>query len=142
MKSKIGDDLARLKLEKRLAAIDQAAKLQANASHIVATDAGAIGGIWHSHGEHDKSYDARKDHLARAGKIYLIRDSWADRDGLLKPVNGYMDEITMPAQEFCCRCFYQYVTSPRRLPPEFLTQKGRDWIEKGRAAAKRLLDGG
>ena len=125
--------MAQFKFERRRVDVDQGHKLIANVSNLVATDAGAIAGIWHSHGEHDRSYNARKEHLARAGKLYLIRDSWAHRDGLVKPMHGYMDEIDMVGQLPFCRCFYQYVTSPRRLPDEMLTRAGQRWIEETKA---------
>lgn len=133
VRSTIGKSMAQFKFERRRVDVDQGHKLIANVSNLVATDAGAIAGIWHSHGEHDRSYNARKEHLARAGKLYLIRDSWAHRDGLVKPMHGYMDEIDMVGQLPFCRCFYQYVTSPRRLPDEMLTRAGQRWIEETKA---------
>lgn len=130
----IGKSIARVKYEQRRVLVDQSHKLIANVAELVATDNGAIAGIWHDHGEHDVSYNARKEHMARAGKIYLVRDSWAHRQGLVKPVNGYMDEITRPGQEVMCRCFYQWLTSPRRLPDEFLTAKGQEFVARKAAA--------
>lgn len=138
VKADVGKSVAQFKYEKRRVDIDQSAKLLANVSNIVAVDAGAIAGMWHSHGEHDRSYNARKDHLDRVGKIYLLRDSWADKQGLIEAVDGYYDEVTAAAQEPFCRCFLQYVTSLRRLPEAMLTEKGRAWIERGRIQAERM----
>jgi len=133
----IGKSLAQFKYERRRVDIDQGHKLIANISEIVGLDAGAIAGVWHDHGEHDKAYNARPDHMDRAGKIYLVRDSWAHSEGLIKALNGYTDEITKPAQEPFCRCRYTWITSPRRLPDQFLTNKGQEWVERGRIEALR-----
>src|SRR6185312_4812820 len=115
-RSEIGKSVAQFKYERRRVDIDQSHKLIANVSNIVAVDAGAIAGVWHSHGEHDKSYNARKDHLERAGKVYAIRGSWAVEQGLMNKGAGYTDEMTAPAQEPFCRCYMKFITSPRRLP--------------------------
>lgn len=134
VKAEIGKDVAQAKFERRRVATDQGHKLVANISEIVAIDQGAIAATWHSHGEHDRSYDARKEHLARAGKVYLVRDSWAHRQGLVKPSDaGFTDEIDKPAQAPFCRCWFSWISSPRRLPSEMLTEKGRAWVEKGRS---------
>lgn len=135
----IGKSVAQFKYERRRVEIDQSHKLIANINAIVATDAGAIAGTWHSHGEHDASYHAREDHLERVGKIYLIRDSWAHRDGLVKSVDGYTDEITAPGQEVFCRCWLTYFTSPRQLPDQMLTRKGQEWVERGRLERQRRM---
>lgn len=124
---------------RRLVDNDQGHKLIANVAQLVAEEAGAIAGVWHSHGTSDASYDARKDHLDRAGKTYLIRGSWAHKEGLIKPVNGYTDEITAPGQQISCRCWLSYITSPRRLPDAMLTKRGQEWIAHGRdELAKRM----
>src|ERR1700734_1879156 len=134
VRAAIGKSVAQFRYEKRRVEIDQSHKLMANISEIVATDAGAIAGIWHDHGEHDKAYDARKEHLARSGKIFLVRDSWAHQQGLVKSVHGFMDDITKPGVEVYCRCWYQWITSPRRLPDEYLTKKGQEFLAKRMAA--------
>lgn len=135
-KASIGKSLTQLNFERRRCETDQGMKLIANIAEIVATDNGAIAGIWHDHGEHDRSYNARKEHMARAGKIFVVRDNWAMREGIMK-LDGhqYMDEVTRPAQEVSCRCFYQWITSPRRLPDSMLTRKGQEWVAAGRMAA-------
>lgn len=129
-----GAALKKLRFEQRRVAIDQGFKLISNISDIVATDAGAIAAIWRSHWRR-LGYDFRPEHKARDGKIFLIRDSWAMRDGLIKRGSApYTDEIERPAQLVYCSCFYVYVTSPRRLPADMLTEKGREWIARGNIA--------
>ena len=130
-RASIGKSVAQVSFIRRRLDADQGHKLIANISEIVAVDAGAIAGEWHDHGEHDKSYNARKEHLARTGQIFLVRDSWAHQQGLVKPMHGYMDEITRPGQEVSCRCFYRYITSPRRLPDAMLTQRGQEFVAAG-----------
>lgn len=130
----LGKELREHRYHQRLVANDQGHKLVANVANLVAEDAGAIAAEWRSHGATDRSYDARKTHLERDGKIYLIRGSWADEQGLLRAVNGYTDDVTRPGQEVNCRCFYRYILSPRRLPDGFLTRKGQEWVARGREA--------
>ena len=101
----------------------------------MAQGAGAIAGEWHDHGEHDASYDYREDHLERTGKIYAIRGSWADVQGLFARDIAYTDQITAPGQKVYCRCWYLYITSPRRLPRAMLSAKGRAFVDGPQRAA-------
>jgi hypothetical protein len=140
-KTLLGQDLVNYRYHRRFVDTDQGHKLIANVANIVAVEAGAIAGTWHSHGATDPSYNARVDHLDRDGKTYLIRDSWAHRQGLVKPVNGYLDQITAPAVEPNCRCWLTYHTSPRRLPDAFLTKRGQEWIEESRRNAAVIMKG-
>lgn len=136
VRSEIGKSVAQAPFERRRVDIDQGHKLIANISEIVAIDGGAVAGIWHDHGEHDWSYHARKEHMIRSGKLFLVRDSWAIEQGLIRRGSRpYMDEITKPGQEPFCRCFYTWLTSPRRLPDDCLTRLGHEWVERGRLAA-------
>ena len=118
--------VAQVKYEARRVAIDQGHKLNAAVAHVVAHAEGAIAAIWHDRGEHEKNYDARKEHLARSGKVFLIRDSWAMQDGLIKKAGlQCTDEIEEPAQLPFCSCTYEYLTSLRDLPAACLTKKGK-----------------
>jgi hypothetical protein len=122
-KAKIRKDLNKLSFMQRRVVIDQTHKLVANINNIVAVDNGAIAAQWHS--IHTPGYDYRKDHRERDDNIYLIKDSWAKLDGLIKPVNGYTDDITSPGEEVYCRCSYVYLYNLRQLPEKFLTVKGK-----------------
>lgn len=132
VQKRVGDSLRQYRFEQRRVQIDQSAKLVANVANLVAVDNGAIAAEWHSHWRRP-GYNYRKDHKERDGLFYAIRDSWAVREGLINKGAGYLDEITQPAQEPFCECFAKYVSSPRRLPPEMLTAKGREWIARGNA---------
>jgi hypothetical protein len=114
--------LSGLPFEQRRVIIDQGSKLAAAVSNIVATDGGAIAGRWHSHWR-EIGYQFRPDHKARDGEVYLIRDSWAAKDGLVK--GRYSDQIEQPAELPFCRCYYEYLYSPSQLPSDMLTDKGR-----------------
>jgi len=95
--------VAQLKFERRRVAIDQGHKLSAAVAHVVAQGQGAIACIWHDRGEYDRGYDARPEHIARSGKIFLVRDSWAMNEGLVKKGGlKYTDEIEGVAElPFC-----------------------------------------
>jgi hypothetical protein len=130
-KQQIAKPLRSLPFEQRRVLIDQGFKLISNVADIVATDAGAIAGIWHSHWR-QPGYDYRKDHKERDERVYAVRDSWAIKAGLMNKGSGYTDEITKPAVEPMCRCFYQYVTALRDLPDSMLTRKGQEELARVR----------
>jgi len=129
-KEAIGKGVAQFRFEQRRVAIDQGHKLVSNVAHIVALDSGAIAGIWHSHWR-QAGYAARPDHKARDERVYAVRDSWAIRDGLMNKGAGYLDDMTAAGEEPFCRCFVEYITSPRRLPDTMLTRKGQKWLADG-----------
>lgn len=125
----IAKPAAQVRYEARRVAIDQAAKMVSAVSHVVAMGHGAIAATWMDRGLHDKSYDARPEHLARSGKLFLVRDSWAFDEGLIKKGGlQYIDEIEAPAFLPFCSCTYTYIVSPRELPPDLLTAKGREFV--------------
>jgi hypothetical protein len=117
--------MASLPFRERRVIIDQSQKFNASLAEIVAKDGGAIAGQWHSHFR-QVGYDARPDHAARDGKIYLMRDSWAKRNGLVKPGKaGYADEITAPAEEIFCRC----IPGSTKIPFANVSAVYRRWYE-------------
>ncbi|WP_337049968.1 hypothetical protein [Serratia fonticola] len=108
----------------RRLAIDQGHKLVSNITYLTSIQGGAIAFIWRSNWRRP-GYQFRLDHKERDERIYLIRDSWAVQQGLIKPVNGYYDDITAAGEEVSCSCKIHPVYSPQRLPDEFLTEKGK-----------------
>jgi hypothetical protein len=137
-KEAIKRGIAGLPFIERRVIIDQGHKLTSAINDTLADEAGAIAGIWHSHWR-QPGYDYREDHKERDENVYLIRDSWAHSDGLVKPSNaGYTDDITMPGEEPFCRCFYQYLYNLRDLPSEMLTAKGKKKLEEVRAYIAKL----
>lgn len=129
VKADIRKSLARTPYEYRRCAIDQGHRLAANINAIVAQGSGAIAAKWHRH--HTRY--PRETHIQRDGKVYLIRNSWAQEKGLVKPGKvGYTDEITQPAEEINCRCTYEYYTSLRQLPQDMLTNKGKEALLSAR----------
>lgn len=106
--------------------IDQGHKLTSAVNTTVAVGGGAVAAIWHSN-YRQSGYDYRPDHKERDDHVYLVRGSWAQEKGLVKPgAVGYTDDITQPAEEPFCRCRFQYIFSLRNLPDDMLTVKGRN----------------
>jgi len=132
VKSEIRRSLVSLPFRERRVAIDQGHKFLANLSEILATDGGAVAGVWHQH----YTRNPRPEHTAREGKVYAVRGSWAMERGLMRAgPAGYADEITKPGEEILCRCSYTWLHALRNLPAEMLTQRGRDELARVRRAA-------
>lgn len=125
VKENLSKSLKSLPFEERRVMIDQAAKFKSSLDNIVAMDSGAIAAKWKSN-YRQRGYNYREDHKDRDGKIYLIKDSWAHKAGLVKPKYGYIDDITHPGEEVFCQCNYQYIYNLRDLEEDMLTQKGKD----------------
>lgn len=135
VKAEIRKPLASLPFVERRVSVDQGHKFVANLNNILAQDAGAIALIWHSHWR-QAHYSFRETHKERDGKVYLIRDNWAQDKGLVRTGDaGYYDEVTAVGEEVFCRCFAQYVYSLARLPADMLTNKGREELSKAKIAA-------
>jgi len=131
-KQNIRKALAQLPFEERRVIIDQNAKLFSAINTTVAVNGGAIGAIWHSH-KYQAGYNGRPEHNARDGHFFLVRDSWAQESGLVKPgKNGYTDAVEQPAEFPYCKCSYQYVYSLRSVPDECMTAKGREALQQAR----------
>lgn len=108
----------------RRVAIDQGHKLASNVKYLLSVQGGAIALKWHSNWRRP-GYEYREDHKERDEHIYLLRDSWALEQGLIKPVHGYYDEITAAGEEVFCSCQVFPIYAPQKLPDEFLTEKGK-----------------
>ena len=135
-RGKIIEGMGGLKFKERRVLIDQAHKLTAAINDVIAKDGGAIAAIWISHAG-EAGYDAREEHEERqeASKKqpFLIRDSWAHEQGLVK-LNGskYTDQMTQPGEEIFCRCFFKYIYALSGLPREQLTKKGLERLAEAR----------
>jgi hypothetical protein len=126
----IGKPMAQVKYEARRVAIDQGHKLSAAVAHVVAQQNGAIAAIWHDRGQYDRGYDARPEHLKRSGKLFLVRDSWAATEGLVRRGGPYYDDLADPVAFLpFCSCWAEWISSPARLPEDLLTAKGRMWVK-------------
>jgi len=134
-KDAILKSLRQLSYEERRVTIDQGHKLMASVSATIAQQTGAIAAVWRSHWRRP-GYDYREDHKERDQKIYLVRGSWAQEKGYVKPSDaGYIDQITQPGEEVFCECYYVYLRNLRDLPAEMLTAKGREVLEATRLKA-------
>ncbi len=121
VKANISKPLREQVLIERRVAIDQGHKLSSNVDAVIAEQAGAIAAKWRSHWR-QSGYDYREDHKDRDKLVYAMRKSWAS--DLINKGAGYVDEMTMPAEEVYCRCYYVYLYSLRELPISMLTKKG------------------
>jgi hypothetical protein len=123
-KSAFGKSVADLDYISRRVAIDQGHKLSSNVKYLLSIQGGAIAFRWASPWRRP-GYNFREDHKKRDTLIYLVRDSWAVEQGLIKPVYGYYDEITAAGEEVFCSCQVYPIYAPQKLPEEFLTEKGK-----------------
>jgi hypothetical protein len=136
VKEHIAKPIQQVKYEARRVSIDQGAKLVAAINDVVAEQGGAIAYRWRSHWRR-AGYDFRKDHKERDNEIYLIRNSWAKDQGLIKVGSaGYYDEITSAAQEPFCQCYVVAIYALRELPEDMLTEKGKKLLEETRLKRK------
>ena len=135
VKQEIYKPIASQPFEVRRLLIDQGHKLNASISATIAEANGVIAKQWHSRWRRP-GYNYREDHKERDENYYLVRGSWAQEQGFVKPrPNGYTDEITQVAEEPFCSCFYTSLYHLRQLPEDMLTEKGKEAIKAARAAA-------
>ena len=133
VKENIGKALRSLPFEERRVLIDQGHKLTASINEVVAIGGNAIAARWRSNWK-QPGYDYRDDHKERDGHVYLLRDTWASKAGLVKAGNnGYYDKITKAGEEPFCRCYIVWIFSLRDLPPDMLTAKGKSELDRVRA---------
>ncbi len=128
IKAHISKPLKEQRFIERRVAIDQGHKLISNADAVIADQAGAIAAKWRSHWR-QAGYDYRVDHKDRDKQVYALRNSWAKDSGLINAGAGYIDAMTMPAEEVYCRCYYVYLYNLRELPNSMLTKKGAVALE-------------
>ncbi len=133
-RQKIRKGVAGAPYEERRVLIDQGHKFVAALSDIIAVDNGALAGKWFSHWR-DPGYNYREDHKERDGQIYVMRNNWALKAGLMKVAgHPYTDELTQPGEDVFCRCRYFYIYHLRDLPTDMVTEAGREKLKQVRAA--------
>lgn len=131
-KTKVRKSLAQLPYAERRVTIDQGHKLVAAINQTVAVNGGAIGAVWLSH-KYQVGYNGRPLHNARDGHFFLIKDSWADQAGYVKPgPEGYTEDVDQPSFFPFCRCSWVHKFSLRSIPPECLTEKGKEALAEAR----------
>jgi hypothetical protein len=138
-KDSVRRGMAGLPFIERRCLTDQSHKLSAAIDNIVCTDGGAIALEWRHVAEGPPAYDSRPEHVARHGKYYVLRGTWAIEQGLIKLAGRkYYDEVTAVGEEVSCRCTARYVFSLRDLPPDMLTRKGADELARVREQIARM----
>ncbi len=121
--------LQRLPYIERRVLVDQGHKLNSSLNGTLAENTGALAGRWHSHWK-QLHYKYRPDHKERDGLVYAIRGNWALEKGLMKPgPAGYTDQITAPAEEINCRCYFEYIYNLDALPDDMISEKGWKALE-------------
>lgn len=135
-KTDIRKSLASMDFNSRRVVVDQSHKLFNAINTTVAVNGGAIGAVWQSH-KYQQHYRGRPAHDARDGTFWLLKGSWADETGLVKPIKAgqYTETIEQPGEFVFCRCAWIWKMSLRSIPPECLTEKGREAL----AEAKRKV---
>lgn len=134
-KTRVRKSLASLPYHERFVIGDQGHKLVAAINSTVAVNGGAIGAIWNSH-KFERGYNGRPAHNARDDKFFLVKGSWADLAGYVKPDKyEYTDNVEQPAFLPHCRCFWRFQYSLRSIPPECLTEKGKEALAEARKKA-------
>jgi hypothetical protein len=128
-KNKLKKTFSQLEFEDRRVLIDQNHKLVSSINDLLARDSGAIAARWHSHWR-EMNYNFREEHKLLDDKIFVIRDNWAIQNGLMSKGLGFTDELEKPAQLPFCRCYYEYVYNLSDLPEFFLTEKGKNELNK------------
>lgn len=138
VKQQVRRGIAGLPFEERRVIVDQSSKMVAAVDEIIAVDGGAIAAAWRHVKEGPPAYDARPEHVARDGKVFVFRDNWALKRGLMKLGGAqYTDQIEAPAQLPFCRCRWgQVIYSLRDLPVLMLTERGRQELRDARRAIK------
>jgi DNA-directed RNA polymerase specialized sigma24 family protein len=137
-KESVKKALRQLPFEERRVIVDQGHKLAASLNEVIARDGQAIAVTWKSNWR-QSGYNYRKDHKERDGKIYLLKESWAKLDGLVKKGDaGFYEDVTAFSEEPFCRCRGIYLYHLRDLPPEMLTKKGEATLEAARAKLKTM----
>lgn len=138
VKETVKRGIAGLGFTERRVVVDQGHKLVASLSEIVAVDEGAIGGFWR-HVKEGGGYQARPEHEARDGKLYLLRDSWAMAKGYIRKGSApYYDTVDAVGQKVFCRCWMSWIFALRDLPPECLTKRGEEALVDARARIAQL----
>lgn len=139
VKAEVRRGISGLNFIERRCIIDQSMKLVAAINQIVAEDSDAIALVWHHVDEGPPAYDARPQHVARDGKVFVLRDNWAIKAGLMKLAGRqYYDQVTAVAEEIGCRCWVESLLTLRDLPADMLTEKGRNQLSQARANVREM----
>ena len=139
VKAQVRRGISGLSFIERRCLTDQSMKLVAAINQIVAEDAGAIALIWHHVDEGPPAYDARPQHVARDGKIFVLRDNWALKAGLMKLAGRqYYDQVTAVGEEVNCRCWAESLLTLRDLPADMLTAAGREKLAEASTKVREM----
>lgn len=145
---KASDILIKQNKHFRMIIRDQQHKMRGNLDYAIAQELQAISFIWNTRkdkrvvgnpgGLYPKVNNPRihDNHYERAGKMYFYHNSWAIKGGYINTKAKGFEwadfEDGMPSVPINCRCVASNqfsLISIERFNRDFLTQKGRDWIQ-------------
>lgn len=121
---------------------DQSNKLSAALDEITASQGGAFAMIWKTRndkrvvgnpsGLYPKGAPIHGNHYVRNNKLFLLKNSWALKEGYIKKTKGveYLEDLPdgKPSDAIGCRCFRIDIYSLEDIPNEYhfiLTKKGK-----------------
>jgi hypothetical protein len=78
-------------------------------------------------------------HEALHSRVYLVRDSWALKQGLLRADVGFVEDTRKFRREIGCMCLASWHFSLPRLPEDLLTPAGVAKIEEARAKREEFM---
>lgn len=121
---------------------DQSNKLSASMDEITATEGGAFAMIWKTRndkrvvgnpsGLYPKGAPIHGNHYIRNNKLFLLKGSWALKEGYIKKTKEveYLEDVPdgYPGQAIGCRCYRIDIYSLEDIPSEYhfiLTKKGK-----------------
>ena len=78
-------------------------------------------------------------HEALHDRVYLVRDSWALKQGLLRADAGFVEDTRKFRREIGCMCSSSWLFYLPSLPEYLLTPAGVAKLEKGRAKKKAFM---
>ncbi|ESQ91070.1 hypothetical protein ABAC460_07510 [Asticcacaulis sp. AC460] len=104
-------------------------------NEVIAVGGGAIAAIWII----EPSCEFWDEHHKFDGVAMIVKGSWADKRGYLKPAPiGYFGDTCPPGNKFDCTCRERWVFNLRALPESALTNEGRIDLEKAQSQIAKI----
>lgn len=129
IKADIAKSIRQQPFEKRRVIIDQTAKLNSNLNYLTATNNKAIAVEWDANARRPH-YNHRKEHLARDGKVFVLKEGWAYQEGFITKGAALYEEVDGFGVAPFCQCRGRYLYHLDQLPDELLSTKARTALEK------------
>lgn len=122
---------------------DQTRKMLTNIDNIIAKDCNAIGFYWKTRrdnrvvgnpiGLYPKATnkDVHGNHFKRQGQFYFYKNTWVTKNRLIDTSKIEWAEFDdgMPGEPIGCRCYAENIYDFEDVPEEFLSDKGKEYLE-------------